>query len=57
MNTAMKLVEESRSFAISLKKYNQREDIDKMIVYYTWVKQICENCPVSKEKVFLLYVD
>ena len=53
----MKLVEESRSFAISLKKYNQREDIDKMIVYYTWVKQICENCPVSKEKVSLLYVD
>ena len=47
----MKLVEESRAFAVSLKKYHQREDIDKMIVYYNWVKQICDNCPVSSEKV------
>ena len=53
----MKLVEESRIFAISLKKYTQREDIDKMIVYYTWVKQICDNCPVSKEKVSLVHYE
>ena len=56
MTETMKLVEESRSFAISLKKYTQREDIDKMIVYYNWMKQICENCPVSSEKVVVYYM-